>query len=121
MDLSKYKELYLSTAKEYVTTIENSLLALQSDPTQKEAIDSIHLSAHSLKSQSQVMGFTQTAEVCKRIEFIFKDIQNGTKIVSTDLLERLTKTVQALQQSLISIEQNNTETDLSQVLMEVGK
>ena len=57
-DQQKYKALYIQTAQEYVDQIRNNLLKLQSEKTNIEIIDTLHREYHSLKGQSEMMGYT---------------------------------------------------------------
>ena len=67
-DLSSYKTLYIQTAKEYVNKISVSLDKLSSNVLDKDALNNLHIASHSLKSQSQVMGFIDIANICLGIE-----------------------------------------------------
>ena len=68
VDLSSYKSLYIETAKEYIGKISESIEKLNINLLDKEALNTLHVSSHSLKSQSQVMGFTDIANICLDIE-----------------------------------------------------
>lgn len=99
-DLSNYKTLYTQTAKEYV----NSLLAgcdkLVSDSKNKEAISQIHISSHSLKSQSQVMGFTDIANICLNIEKMSDDALKGIVQLNNENISEIKKSVEKLNEIL---------------------
>lgn len=99
-DLSSYKSLYLQTAKEYIEKITASLGQLLSDVSNKEALNNLHIASHSLKSQSQVMGFTDIADLCLRIEKTSNDILNGIGIVDNTFKVLLKKSVDEIKEML---------------------
>lgn len=68
VNLGDYRNLYLQTASEYIGKISESLNQLSSDLGNKEALNNLHIASHSLKSQSQVMGMMEIAEICLNIE-----------------------------------------------------
>ena len=77
VDLSGYKNLYLQTAKEYLNKLSVSLDELSRDVSNKEALNNLHIASHSLKSQSQVMGFIDITVLSGAIEKKSRDILVG--------------------------------------------
>ena len=77
INLSDYKNLYLQTAKDYMNNISLACSKLSSNLADNEAINTIHIGSHSLKSQSQVMGFTDIADLCLSLEKTSNDILTG--------------------------------------------
>ena len=113
VDLSAYKDLYLQTGRQYISDMNTALTALQSDKTNKEALDTMHISAHSLKSQSQIMTYAKTGALSGTIEFLFRDIKEGKQQVTDETLTHLKDALQKISASLDAIEKTNTENDLS--------
>lgn len=70
IDLGSYKSIYLETAKENIDSMFVSLAKLIENLQDKEAINSLHIASHSLKSKSQVMGHEDIANICLSIEKI---------------------------------------------------
>lgn len=104
VNLSDYKNIYLQTAKEYIDKIKSSYLRLSTNFQDNEAINTIHLSSHSLKSQSQVMGFASVADLCANIEKISNDILNKAISVNSEFLNFLKKVVDELNLEISKIE-----------------
>lgn len=99
-DLPAFKDLYLKTSRENIQVLKTSLkeLFLQSGNT--TAIDEIHRNAHTLKSKSLLMGYTDIAALAKSIEDTFYEIKNGKTTVSQELLANLSNTVIGLDKAL---------------------
>ena len=80
-EVAQYKDLFVTTAKKYLETLNTELLKLEKEPTSKEAINEIFRAAHSLKGQSAAMGFKETGYLCHVVEDVFYEIkENGKKV-----------------------------------------
>jgi two-component system chemotaxis sensor kinase CheA len=112
-DLSQYQELYLQTGKEYVQSLNASLLLLEKNSADKAAIEEVFRSAHSLKSQSAAMGYQSTGYLCHVIEDVFYEVKNDRLKMSPELADHLFKALDGLSVSLARIEKENQEADLS--------
>lgn len=114
IDLSDYKNLYIQTARKYIGDMNTALVLLGMDATKKEAIESMHISGHSLKSQSQIMTYVQTGALSGTIEMLFKQVREGKQPLTEDIMVKLKETLVKLEASVNSIEKDNKELDLSQ-------
>src|ERR1043166_737461 len=113
-DMTQYLELYIQTSKEYIQTLNASLLVLEKNATDKKAIEEIFRNAHSLKSQSAAMGFEQTGYLCHVIEDVFYEIKQGRMPLQPELADRLFAAFDALGASLARIEKEQQELDVSE-------
>ncbi len=112
-DLSLYKPLFLKTAREYIISLKSSLVSLSNSNTDKNAVEVIHRSAHSLGSQSLIMGYKQMGNLCRGIEHIFFNVMQGKLLLSAALIVQILDDVQLLEQSVTQIEKTNQEQDFS--------
>lgn len=96
IDLGSYKSIYLKSAKEYVDKMFVSLDKLSSDASNKDALNNLHISSHSLKSQSQVMGFMDIANICLDIEKISDGALKGIVQLNNENLSEIRKSVEKL-------------------------
>lgn len=93
IDLGSYKSIYLKTAKEYVDSLLAGCDKLVSDSRNIDAVNQIHIDSHSLRSQSQVMGFTDIANASAAIEKKSNDILSGVSQINDTFLIFLKKSV----------------------------
>lgn len=114
VDLSSYKNLYIQTSRKYLLDMKNALDMLKSDKAKLEAINSMYISAHSLKSQSQIMSYATTGALSGTIEFLFRDIHEGKIQITDETVLHLTNALQKLTDSINTIETSNHELDLTQ-------
>ena len=109
VDLNSYIQLYLKTAYEYQQKIDMAVTQLEANQVSEEAIETIYIAAHSLKSQSTIMKYTEMAEVCSIIEKIFHDLKNTHGAPSLGLIAHLRVAAVSILECLRSIEHHNTE------------
>lgn len=109
IDLGSYKSIYLQTAKEYIDSLLVACNKLVSDSQDKDVINQIHIASHSLKSQSQVMGFIDIANLSASIEKISNDLLNGVSEIDDKFITFLKKSVDELNLKIAQIEKGNAE------------
>ena len=100
VDLSCYKNLYLQTAKEYIDKMSVSLGQLSNNVSDKDALNNLHIASHSLKSQSQVMGYEDVADICLNIEKISNDTLQGSAQLNNETIKNIKKEVEKLSEML---------------------
>lgn len=104
-DLSQYKELYIKTANEYIAKINTSLASL-SDPIQlPTAVDELYIAIHSLKGQSNVMGYEAAGTLCA-------DVQEKLRIIKEtknyDEIESVREPIEKIKLAIADIEKEKT-------------
>jgi len=115
-DNSKYRELFVSEAREHVQSLNQSLLKLEKEPDAREYLDAAFRSAHTLKGMSATMDYDQIRELCKTIEEILDKLRNGDEKISHNLASALFKCVDLLQEL---IEDEHKTVDLAQYVTEL--
>lgn len=116
VDLNQFKALYIKTAQEYLQSMIANLQQLEQNPVSTESRDALHLAAHSLKSQSLVMGYTTTGELCHEIEMYSRVLQEGNKPFPLQHLSQLKQAIASIRQSLDTITANGEEQNLSEAI-----
>jgi chemotaxis protein histidine kinase CheA len=109
VDLTDYKNIYLKTAKEYVNNMFSSYSKLSVNLQDNEAVGVAHISSHSLKSQSQVMGFTKIVDICFEVEKAAKNILDGVVKIDDKFVFILKNAVDIVSLELVSIEKGDAE------------
>jgi two-component system chemotaxis sensor kinase CheA len=117
--MSQYKDLFVETGRQYLTTLNQQLLIIEKDPANKEAIAEIFRAAHSLKGQSAAMGYERTGYLCHVVEDAFFEIQEGRRDIDPPLADLLFKALDSLNESVDKIEADGSELDVSSVAEEL--
>lgn len=109
-DNDQYKQLFIEEAKEHIETLTKSLLNLEKDPENKDLVNMLFRSAHTLKGSSGMMGFKDFQELTHSMEDIFDHMRQGDKPTS-NLVSTLLECVDTLSERLDKI-QNNIQTEI---------
>lgn len=94
-DVAKYKSLYIETARKYLIELRENVALLQSEESH-DAIRTCHIAAHSLKSQSAVIGYTQISTISSTIEALFRAKEEGTGELDSAALEQVQHDVEKM-------------------------
>ncbi|HSW88734.1 MAG TPA: Hpt domain-containing protein [Candidatus Saccharimonadales bacterium] len=112
IDLSDYEALYIRTAYEYLDALQAGIIVLGTTKNNQEAIDTMYRSAHSLKSQSALMGYKNTASLNEFIEHTLKSIKDGKFTFTEKVFLELKTAIQKIEKSINSIEKLHKELTL---------
>ena len=112
-DMAKYKDLYLQTAKAYLTNIEENVSALLLDQNNTEAVKHVLLDAHSLKSQSLLMKFDNIGHLCEVIEKICRANVDQKMKLDINMLILIQNSSRKMIDALAEIEKNDRDFDLT--------
>ncbi len=99
-DTSKFKGLYVKTARKNIKAAQKYLLKLQKDPTNKKAIGEVFRLAHSVKGEAAAMGYKKDSSASRRIEYLFRDIQEGKRKVTGSLIKNVSASFDKLAASI---------------------
>ena len=75
MNQTKYAELFASEAREHLAQIARSLVALESEPGDRESLDAIFRSAHTIKGMAAAMGYTVVTRLAHSFESALERIR----------------------------------------------
>ena len=103
MDSSQYRQLFIEEAREHIDMLTKSLLTLEKDSQNIEIVNVLFRSAHTLKSSSGMMGYTDLQELTHAMEDIFDGMRKGNK-PSRNLISGLLECVDALSLKLKNIQ-----------------
>ncbi len=114
IDLSQYQELYLTTSKELINTMKMHIEDLKKDMSDTHAIAEFHRAAHSLKSQSLVMGFEQLGQVNRQLEAFFLMVKEHEFKLTEQYIHMISQIVNHVEHAVTDIDKSEHEPDLSE-------
>jgi len=120
-DWSGFQDLYVQTAREYIKSLNDSLLKLEKDPQNNEAIEEIFRSSHSLKSQSAVMKYNNTAYLCHTIEDIFYEIRKKRMQLKPEIADLLFTAFDSLKKAINLIEKEKKDANHADIIENLKK
>jgi two-component system chemotaxis sensor kinase CheA len=89
VNIGDYKDSFLTEAREYLSALNNSLVLLEKDQAQSEAIHEIFRAAHTLKGMAATMGYDPMVRLTHQMETVLEPIRSGTRSISTGIVDVL--------------------------------
>ena len=83
----QYLDAFIRESEEAITELNNSLLDLESDPSDAEAMDAIFRTAHTLKGNFGAMGFDDAANLAHAMEDLLDAMRQGEMEVTSDVMD----------------------------------
>lgn len=96
LDFEELKHIFVTEADKYLSGIENGLLVLEIEPDNDENVQLIFRMAHSLKGSAACLGLQALPDLAHAFEDTIERIQDRMLPVSSDLINLLLQTVDAL-------------------------
>jgi two-component system chemotaxis sensor kinase CheA len=121
MDMSKYRDLFISEAREHVQGMSTCILVLEKEPASEQSINELFRHAHSVKGMSASMGYSKIAELSHHLEDMMDVVRKGQLLVSSSVTDILLEGVDALENMVDGVEQDKDleEIDISSLLLKV--
>jgi two-component system chemotaxis sensor kinase CheA len=88
-DLDDVLQTFILEAKELLTEMEDSLLALEDMPTDTEMINSLFRAMHTIKGSAGLFGFNEIVAFTHEAETILDQVRNGDKQIDNPLISIL--------------------------------
>lgn len=104
VNLADYKNSYIETARKSINSLHEQCNKLVNNAFDKETINDLHITSHSLKGRSQVMGFVDMAKMSEIIEKNSDDILNGVGKIDDSFLINLKDYINKLNLEFAQIE-----------------
>ncbi|MBN2358597.1 MAG: chemotaxis protein CheA [Deltaproteobacteria bacterium] len=117
IDLQKYKALFISEAREILTSFQSELLRVERQEAGREPIDAMFRAAHSLKGMAASMGYDGFSELAHALEDIGSDARlSGT--MATAAVDLMLEGVDRLNSFVGLIEADNAAACFASDLVE---
>ena len=107
MDMSKYKDLFVSEAREHLQGISNCILLLEKDDSSTEGINELFRHAHSVKGMSASMGYGKISEISHRLEDMMDKVRRGETQVNQEIIDILFEGVDYLEGMVSAVESDS--------------
>ncbi len=103
MDMSQYRELYVSEANSYLEQISELILRLEHAPDDQEAIAALFRSTHSLKGMSSTMDFESLTTLAHRMEDLMDRVRAATVAVDGGIADLLLAGTDAMSEMVADV------------------
>lgn len=85
--MDKFKNKFREEAADHINDLEDALLLIEKDKDNKELVERIFRSMHSLKGGGAMFGFTMLSEFTHNLENLYDRVRSGKMKVTRDLLD----------------------------------
>jgi two-component system chemotaxis sensor kinase CheA len=99
-----HRATFVSEAKEHITDLNNALLALEDDPGDESAMDSVFRTAHTLKGNFAAMGFTDASNLAHALEDLLDEMRAGEIPVNREVMDVTFQGVDRIEAAVAAIE-----------------
>ncbi|MEE8179632.1 MAG: Hpt domain-containing protein, partial [bacterium] len=109
----KYKDIFLSEARDLIEMMNKTLLNLEKNPAKVELVNDIFRSIHTLKGMSDTMDYQKTVQLCHSMEDVLESIKKKKAKLdkSVDILFECFDTLEVTLKRL-KTDQGETDTTL---------
>ncbi len=118
--MDEYIQDFIRESEENITELNNSLLELEDDPDDEEAMDSIFRTAHTLKGNFAAMGFQDASNLAHAIEDLLDEIRQSRMDVTPEVMDNVFAGVDTIEDILGEIEAHGeSKTDPSETIRDI--
>ncbi len=89
-------KLFLEEAGDMEDQIEESLLLLENDPSNQEAVNTAFRGFHTIKGGAGMIGFEELQQYTHQVESLLSDVRGGEKSTSPELISALLGSIDCL-------------------------
>ncbi|MCH5288637.1 MAG: chemotaxis protein CheA [Treponema sp.] len=93
---------YFSEAEQMIENLESNILAIESDPANRDAIDEIFRAAHTLKGNSAAVEFTEISHFAHTMEDLLDEVRSDKVQVSGDIVDVLLSGLDMIKTMLVT-------------------
>ncbi len=121
MDMSRYKDLFISEAQEHLQVLNEAILELEREATNPEPLERIFRAAHTIKGMSATMGYSDMSHLAHETENLLDRLRRGAVAATPGLIDLLFECVDSLGAMLADITADReSQIDLPTLLDKIG-
>jgi two-component system chemotaxis sensor kinase CheA len=94
---------FTTNSADIMQTLDDTVLRLEQDPTNKETIEEIFRAAHTLKGAAGMFGFRAIERVMHRMENLFDNVRKGKLVPNADTIDAVFQGLDCLKKLLAAV------------------
>lgn len=107
MDLSQFKEIFVSESKEHLVALNAALVELEKRPSNKEVLNDIFRVAHTLKGMSATMGYDKITKLAHQMEDVLDRLRKGESEAKGNIVDVIFECFDELENLVGEVETGN--------------
>ena len=104
LDMKKYARMFVSESGECLRTMNDCMLQLENEPGNRELVDKIFRSAHTIKGMAGMMQYKATQETAHAVEDILGSVRDGKLLPTGKVSEMIFKALDALEVMIAAVD-----------------
>lgn len=112
-------ELFVTEAEENIANLENGLLKLEREGD-AALVAELFRYAHTLKGSAGAAGLTEMSQLAHAMENLLEEVRNGTRKVTSDLVDTLLECVDMLRAMVLAVQENGKQPDPSMLIKKLS-
>ena len=104
LDMNKYSKLFVSESRESLRISNDAMLQLENDPENKELVDQVFRSCHTIKGMAGMMNLKEVADTAHAIEDVLSAIRDGRTKPTGQVAEAIFDGLDALDAMVTAVE-----------------
>lgn len=106
-DLSKYTKLFVTESREYLRTLNEAMLELESDHGKKDLVDQMFRACHTMKGMAGMMNMPAVSELSHALEDVLAAVRDGKIVPEGEVAETMFEGFDALEGMVNSVEKGD--------------
>ncbi|MCU0882030.1 MAG: hybrid sensor histidine kinase/response regulator [Hyphomonadaceae bacterium] len=100
---------FLTETNEFLETVDNDLVKLESDPTDKETLNNIFRLVHTIKGTCGFLGLPRLQFVAHAGETLLGKFRDGALVATSDTVQLVLESIDRIKEILADLEQTGSE------------
>jgi len=121
LDRSKYREAFVSEAKEILLALNAALIELERKPGAIRQVDELLRAAHNMKSMAATMGYSKMAALCHAMEDIIDQMRKKRRVLTPETVDALFECFDALELSVNQVAADEEEADVDSLVSKLKR
>ncbi len=119
-DMSRYKDMFISEATEYLQNLNKSLLDLEKNPENLELLNEIFRLAHTMKGMAATMGYQKITTVAHQMEDVLDRLRKQELKVTPEIIETMFKALDVLEPLLQEVASGeDKKVDITEIIVKL--
>ncbi len=106
---------FLIEAEEILDSLDQDLVELEQNPTDKELLNKIFRGMHTLKGGAGFLGLTSVVELAHKLEDIFNKLRNDEMTLDSDRMDIILEGIDTLKSSIYSLKENDEIPEVEEI------
>ncbi len=112
-EMDAYLGVFVDEAREHLQNLNDSLLVIEENPNDKEALNEMFRSLHTLKGMAGTMGFERLTKLCHKMENFLDILRKGEILVTSEIVDKLFLGVDMIGKLIDNISETADEGDVN--------